>query len=46
MMLSRLARDSIIQFNENGRRDIRIPDLDVLAAFVQRCLSPEGATLQ
>ena len=44
--LSRLARDSIIQFNENGRRDIRIPDLAVLAAFVQRCLSPEGATLQ
>lgn len=44
--LSRLARDSIIQFNENGRRDIRIPDVAVLAAFVQRCLSPEGATLQ
>ncbi len=44
--LSRLARDSIIQFNENGRRDIRIPDLAVLAAFVQRSVSPEGATLQ
>ena len=44
--LSRLARDSIIQFNENGRRDICIPDLAVLAAFVQRCLSPEGTTLQ
>lgn len=44
--LSRLARDNIIQFNENGRRDVRIPDLGVLAAFVQRCLAPEGATLQ
>lgn len=44
--LSRLARDQVIQFSENGRRDVRIPDLAVLAAFVQRCLSPESATLQ
>ncbi len=44
--LSRLARDEVIQFSENGRRDVRIPDLAVLAAFVQRCLSPEAATLQ
>jgi CRP/FNR family transcriptional regulator len=43
--LSRLARDGIIQFNEN-RRDISIPDVAVLAAFVQRCVSPEVATLQ
>jgi CRP/FNR family transcriptional regulator, anaerobic regulatory protein len=44
--LSRLARDQVIQFTENGRRDVRIPDLAVLAAFVQRCMSPEAATLQ
>ncbi|MET0335411.1 MAG: helix-turn-helix domain-containing protein [Rhizobacter sp.] len=44
--LSRLARDHVIEFSENGRRDVRIPDLAVLAAFVQRCLSPETATLQ
>ncbi|MBX3621999.1 MAG: Crp/Fnr family transcriptional regulator [Rhizobacter sp.] len=44
--LSRLARDGVIQFSENGRRDVRIPELAVLSAFVQRCLSPEAATLQ
>lgn len=44
--LSRLSRDGVIQFSENGRRDVRIPDLAVLSAFVQRCLSPEAATLQ
>lgn len=44
--LSRLARDGIIGFTENGRRDIHIPDLAVLAAFIQRSLAPEGATLQ
>jgi CRP/FNR family transcriptional regulator, anaerobic regulatory protein len=44
--LSRLARDAVIAFSENGRRDVRIPDMSVLAAFVQRCLAPEGATLQ
>jgi CRP/FNR family transcriptional regulator len=44
--LSRLARDQVIAFCENGRRDVRIPDLSVLAGFVQRCVAPEVATLQ
>lgn len=44
--LSRLARDKIIQFCETGRREVRIPELAVLSAFVQRSLAPEGATLQ
>ena len=42
--LSRLARDEVIEFAEKGRRDILIPDVDALAAFVQRCLAP--TTLQ
>ena len=42
--LSRLARDEVIEFAEKGRRDIRIPDVDALSAFVQRCLAP--TTLQ
>nr|HET7859639.1 helix-turn-helix domain-containing protein [Caldimonas sp.] len=42
--LSRLARDEVIEFAEKGRRDIRIPDIDALSAFVQRCLAP--TTLQ
>jgi CRP/FNR family transcriptional regulator len=44
--LSRLARDGIIEFCETGRREVRIPALAVLPAFVQRSLAPEGATLQ
>jgi CRP/FNR family transcriptional regulator len=38
--LSKLARDKVIDFPEKGRRDIRIPNVQALAAFVQRCLSP------
>jgi CRP/FNR family transcriptional regulator len=34
--LSRLARESVIVFAERGRRDITIPDVDALSAFVQR----------
>lgn len=41
--LSRLARVEVIEFAEKGRRDIRIPDVDALSAFVQRCLAPESA---
>jgi len=41
--LSKLARDKIINFAEKGRRDVRIPDLGALAAFVQRGLSPAAA---
>ncbi|MGZ8260582.1 MAG: Crp/Fnr family transcriptional regulator [Caldimonas sp.] len=43
--LSKLARDEVIEFAEKGRRDIRIPDVEALSAFVQRCLAPER-TLQ
>lgn len=34
--LSRLARCGIIEFNEKGRREISIPDLDALSDFIQR----------
>ncbi|MEO8154237.1 MAG: helix-turn-helix domain-containing protein [Rhizobacter sp.] len=44
--LSRLARDKLIGFSAVGRRDIEIPNLDVLSAFVQQCLAPQAATLQ
>ena len=38
--LSRLARDQVIGFASKGRRDIHIPNVAALSAFVQRCLSP------
>lgn len=38
--LSRLARENLIAFDEKGRRELRIPDLGALAAFVLRVLSP------
>ena len=38
--LSKLARDKVIAFNEKGRRDVNIPDVGALSAFVQRCLVP------
>jgi len=38
--LSKLARDKVIDFAEKGRRDVRIPNVAALTAFVQRCLSP------
>lgn len=38
--LSRLARDKVIEFTEKGRRDLCVPDVKALAAFVQRCLEP------
>ena len=43
--LSKLARDKIIAFTEKGRRDLSVPDVKALAAFVQRCLEP-APTLQ
>lgn len=43
--LSRLARDKVIGFASKGRRDVQIPSIDALSAFVQRCLSP-GESLQ
>jgi len=44
--LSRLARDKVIAFAEKGRREVNIPDVGALSAFVQRCLSPAPALLQ
>lgn len=45
--LSRLARDKLIGFASKGRRDVQIPNVDALSAFVQRCLSPAAVpTLQ
>jgi len=47
--LSRLAREAVICFSENGRRDVHIPDLALLEAFIQRCVAPQvpaTATMQ
>ena len=41
--LSKLARDKVIKFAEKGRRDVHIPDVGALSAFVQRCLTPVPA---
>lgn len=41
--LSRLARDRLIEFAEKGRREVRIPDVQALAGFVQRSLAPAAA---
>jgi CRP/FNR family transcriptional regulator, anaerobic regulatory protein len=38
--LSKLARYNLIGFAERRRRDVQIPDVDALGAFVQRCLAP------
>lgn len=43
--LSRLARDKVIGFATKGRRDVQIPDVSALSAFVQRCLAPVPAML-
>jgi len=37
--LSRLARDKVIGFSQKGRRDIEIPDVAALSAFVDRSLA-------
>lgn len=44
--LSRLARGGLIEFAEKGRRELRIPDVDGLARFVQAALAPAPALLQ
>jgi CRP/FNR family transcriptional regulator len=44
--LSSLARDHVIGFSAQGRRDVQIPDVGALSAFVQRHLSPAPAALQ
>ena len=37
--LSRLARDKVIGFSEKGRRDVEIPDVAALSAFIDRSLA-------
>jgi CRP/FNR family transcriptional regulator len=44
--LSRLARSGLIEFAEKGRRDVRIPQVQALAEFVQRSLAPADVVLQ
>jgi CRP/FNR family transcriptional regulator len=41
--LSRLARGDVIRFNEKGRRDIQIPEVGALTAFIQRSVAPAAA---
>lgn len=41
-VLSRLARAELIAFNEKSRRDICIPDVNALAAYVERRDTPAG----
>jgi CRP/FNR family transcriptional regulator, anaerobic regulatory protein len=38
--LSKLARDNVIGFAGKGRRDVQIPDVGRLSAFVQSCVTP------
>jgi len=38
--LSKLARHNLIGFSARRRRDLQIPDIDALGAYVQRCLAP------
>jgi CRP/FNR family transcriptional regulator len=44
--LSRLVREHLIEFSDKGRRDIHLPDVDALAAFVQQSLAPGATVLQ
>jgi len=37
--ISRLEREEVIQFGQNGRREVHIPKLDGLRDFVRRCPS-------
>ncbi len=39
--LSRLARCGVIRFNEKGRREINIPDLDALSDFIKHSADPD-----
>lgn len=43
--LSRLARGDVIRFTEKGRRDIHIPQVDALTAFIQRTVTPMASAL-
>ncbi|MDM0107732.1 Crp/Fnr family transcriptional regulator [Variovorax sp. J22R24] len=43
--LSRLARGDVIRFSEKGRRDIQIPQVDALTAFIQSTVAPMAAAV-
>lgn len=42
--LSRLARTDVIRFAEKGRREIQIPQVEALDAFIQRCVAPSASS--
>lgn len=44
--LSRLARGDVIRFHEKGRRDIQIPRVEALNAFIQRSMAPASVAVQ
>jgi CRP/FNR family transcriptional regulator len=44
--LSRLVREELIAFVEKGRREVRIPDVQALSAFVQRSVARDDVVLQ
>ena len=44
--LSKLDRNKVISFSEKGRREVCIPDLHALAAFVHQAVGAEGVVLQ
>lgn len=45
--LSRLARQDLIAFNEKGRREVHIPDVEALCAYIESSQqSARGALLQ
>ncbi len=41
--LSRLARGDVIRFAEKGRREIQIPKVEALSAFIQGCMGGAAA---
>ena len=43
--LSRLARGDVIRFTEKGRRDIHIPQVEALTAFIQQTSLPMAAAV-
>ena len=43
--LSRLARGDVIRFSERGRRDIQIPQVEALSAFILRSTAQAGAAV-
>ena len=44
--LSKLVKQELICFPQKGRRDVGIPDVGRLEAYIQQCLVPVGHTLQ